>query len=64
MSGKTYVEYADGVTLSVGVETIELSYVTDSGYRISRKYSGYTRRQSRAMFREYLVECGVSGERS
>ena len=55
MNGRRYVEYADGVTLMVGHETIEMSYVTDGGYRVRRRYSGYTRRQCQAMFREYLA---------
>lgn len=58
MSGRKYVDYSDGVSLSVGVHTIELSYVTDSGYRVHQRYSGYTRRQCRAMFREYLIGIG------
>ena len=58
MNGRKYVEYSDGVTLSVGVHTIELSYVTDSGYLVHQRYSGYTRRQCRAMFRDYLIGIG------
>jgi len=54
MNGRKYVEYSDGVSLSVGVHTIELSYVTDGGYRVRQRYSGYTRRQCVAMFRDYL----------
>lgn len=54
MNGRRYVEYGDGVMMTVGHETIELSYVTDSGWRVRQRYSGYTRRQSVAMFREYL----------
>jgi hypothetical protein len=54
MNGRRYVEYSDGVTLTVGSETIELSFVTDSGYRVRQRYSGYTRRQCAAQFREYL----------
>ena len=55
MNGRRYVEYSDGVTLTVGSETIEMSYVTDGGYLVRRRYSGYTRRQCQAMFREYLA---------
>jgi hypothetical protein len=54
MNGRRYVEYSDGVTMTVGSETIELSFVTDGGYRIRQRYSGYTRRQCVAMFRDYL----------
>jgi hypothetical protein len=54
MNGRRYVEYSDGVTMTVGSETIELSFVTDSGYRVRQRYSGYTRRQCVAMFRDYL----------
>ena len=53
MNGRRYVEYSDGVTLTVGHETIEVAYVTDGGFRV-RRYSGYTRRQCVAMFRDYL----------
>jgi hypothetical protein len=55
MNGRRYVEYSDGVTLSVGHETIEMSYVTDGGYLVRQRYQGYTRRQCQAMFREYLA---------
>jgi hypothetical protein len=54
MNGRRYVEYSDGVTMTVGHETIEVAYVTDSGYRVHQRYQGYTRRQCVAMFREYL----------
>jgi len=54
MNGRRYVEYSDGVTMTVGHETIELSFVTDSGWRVRQRYSGYTRRQCVAMFREHL----------
>jgi hypothetical protein len=54
MNGRRYVEYSDGVTMTVGSETIELAYVTNGGYRVRQRYSGYTRRQCVAMFRDYL----------
>jgi hypothetical protein len=54
MNGRRYVEYSDGVSMTVGSETIELSFVTDGGYRVRQRYSGYTRRQCAAMFRDYL----------
>jgi hypothetical protein len=54
VNGRRYVEYSDGVTMTVGHETIELSFVTDGGYRVRQRYSGYTRRQCVAMFRDYL----------
>jgi hypothetical protein len=60
VNGKRYVEYPDGVTLSVGHETIEMSYVTDGGYRVRQRYSGYTRRQCLAYFREYLETLDTS----
>jgi len=60
MNGRRYVEYPNGVTLSVGSETIEMSYVTDGGYRVCQRYSGYTRRQCHAMFREYLETLDIS----
>lgn len=53
MNGRRYVEYSDGVTMTVGNETIELAAMVD-GYRVRQRYSGYTRRQCVAMFREYL----------
>jgi hypothetical protein len=53
MNGRRYVEYSDGVTMTVGSETIELSAMVN-GYRVRQRYSGYTRRQSVAMFRDYL----------
>ena len=55
VNGRRYVEYSDGVTLSVGHETIEMSYVTDSGYRVRQRYSGYTSLHCLAYFREYLA---------
>jgi len=58
MTGRTLVHYSDGVTLFVGVHTIEMSFVTDSGDRVHQRYQGYTRRQCRAMFRDYLVSIG------
>lgn len=58
MTGRTLVHYSDGVTLFVDVHTIEMSYVTDSGYRVHQRYQGYTRRQCRAMFRDYLESLG------
>lgn len=54
MNGRRYVEYADGVTLTVGNETIEMSYMTEGGYLVRQRYQGYTRRQCQAMFRDYL----------
>ena len=54
VNGRRHVEYSDGVTMTVGHETIELSFVTDGGYRVRQRYSGYTRRQCVAMFRDYL----------
>jgi len=60
VNGRRYVEYSDGVTLSVGHETIEMSYVTDGGYLVRQRYSGYTRRQCQAMFREYLETLDIS----
>jgi len=54
VNGRRYVEYPDGVSMTVGHETIELAYVTDGGYRVRQRYSGYTRRQCVAMFRDYL----------
>ena len=60
MNGRRYVEYSDGVTLTVGHETIEVAYVTDSGYRVRQRYSGYTRRQCVAMFRDYLETLDTS----
>jgi hypothetical protein len=59
MNGRRYVEYSDGVTLSVGNETIEVSTVID-GYRVRQRYSGYTRRQCVAMFRDYLKTLDTS----
>jgi hypothetical protein len=53
MNGRRYVEYSDGVTMTVGSETIELSAMVN-GYRVRQRYSGYTRRQCAAQFREYL----------
>ena len=53
MTGRRYVEYSDGVSMTVGDETIEVATVID-GYRVHRRYQGYTRRQCVAMFREYL----------
>jgi hypothetical protein len=53
MNGRRYVEYYDGVTLSVGNETIEVSKMVN-GYWTRQRYSGYTRRQCVAMFRDYL----------
>ena len=47
------MEYSDGVSMTVGDETIEVATVID-GYRVHRRYQGYTRRQCVAMFREYL----------
>ena len=58
MNGRRYVEYSDGITLTVGHETIEVAYVTDGGYRVHQRYQGYTRRQCRAMFRDYLASLG------
>jgi hypothetical protein len=60
VNGRRYVEYSDGVTLTVGHETIELSYVTDGGWRVRQRYSGYTRRQCVAMFRDYLETLDTS----
>jgi hypothetical protein len=59
MNGRRYVEYSDGVTMTVGHETIEVAYVTDGGCRVRQRYSGYTRRQCVAMFRDYLKTLGV-----
>jgi hypothetical protein len=59
MNGRRYVEYSDGVTMTVGNETIEVSTVVD-GYRVRQRYSGYTRRQSVAMFRDYLKTLDTS----
>jgi hypothetical protein len=53
MNGRRYVEYSDGVSMTVGHETIELSAMVN-GYRVRQRYSGYTRRQCVAMFRDYL----------
>ena len=53
MNGRRYVEYSDGVTMTVGHETIEVAYVTDSGWRVRQRYQGCTRRQCVAVFREY-----------
>jgi hypothetical protein len=60
VNGRRYVEYSDGVTMTVGHETIELAYVTDGGYRVRQRYSGYTRRQCVAMFRDYLETLDTS----
>lgn len=54
MNGRRYVEYSDGTTLTVGVHTVEMAYITDDGQRVHQRYQGYTRRQCRAMFRDYL----------
>jgi hypothetical protein len=59
VTGRRYVEYSDGVSMTVGDETIEVSTVID-GYRVHRRYSGYTRRQSVAMFRDYLKTLDTS----
>jgi hypothetical protein len=53
MNGRRYVEYSDGVTLSVGNETIEVGKMVN-GYWTRMRYQGYTRRQCVAMFREYI----------
>jgi len=53
MNGRRYVEYSDGVTMTVGNETIEVATIVD-GYRVRQRYEGYTRRQCVAMFRDYL----------
>jgi hypothetical protein len=58
MSLPIVVNYSDGVTLTVDVNTIEVAYVTDSGHRVHQRYQGYTRRQCRAMFRDYLASLG------
>lgn len=57
MNGRRYVEYSDGVILTVGIQTIELSAMVN-GYRVHQRYQGYTRRQCRAMFRDYLESLG------
>ena len=59
MTGRRYVEYSDGVTMTVGNETIEVSTMID-GYRVRQRYSGYTRRQCVAMFRDYLKTLDTS----
>ena len=58
MSLPIVINYSDGVTLTVDANTIEVAYVTDSGYRVYQRYQGYTRRQCRAMFRDYLESLG------
>lgn len=53
MNGRRYVEYSDGISMTVGHETIEVATMVD-GYRVRMRYQGYTRRQCVAMFRDYL----------
>lgn len=59
MNGRRYVEYSDGVTLSVGNETIEVGKMVN-GYWTHKRYQGYTRRQCVAMFRDYLETLDTS----